>query len=187
MGNVIDPNDWVDKFGADAVRYFVLREIPFGQDGDVSEEKLKSRYKSDLANSLGNLFSRLTNMIEKYTDGVLPDTDASSQEEKLRAAIVLTANLKFYEALQTIWEVLAWANQTIDKEKPWELAPQPGLGSDAGKNDVKLHNLLSDLGATLYQAAKVLAPYMPETAEKIRSSLSAEKIKKAEPLFPQIE
>ena len=182
VGNVIDPNEWVDKYGADAVRYFLLREIPFGADGDVSEEKLKLRYKTDLGNVLGNLFSRLTNMIEKYTGGLLPDVEGPAQAEELQKAVELTADFKFYEALQKIWEVLSRVNQSIDQEKPWELAQ----GNDDNDRK-KLHGLLTDWTATLYHVAKVLAPYMPDTAEKIRSALSAEKIVKAEPLFPRID
>lgn len=177
IGNVIDPNTWIDKYGPDVVRYFLLREVPFGSDGDVSEEKLKMRYKSDLANSLGNLFSRVTNMIEKYFDGVLPDIDQSTQSEKLLETLDLTYDFKFSEALATIWEVIAWSNQLIDKSKPWEMA---------GKEDEKLKVLLTDLAATLLDVAQKLSPYMPETAEKIRSHLSAEKIVKADPLFPII-
>ena len=178
LGNVIDPNEWAMKYGADVVRYFVLREVPFGQDGDVSEEKLKMRYKADLANSLGNLFSRLTNMIEKFSGGAIPDLVPSSKLKELEDVTLLTNGFKFSLALERIWEVLQWANQTIDKEKPWELV---------GQNDAKLHALLSDLAATLYEVAKVLSSFMPETCEKIRTALSAEKIIKAEPLFPQID
>src|SRR3989344_4520434 len=178
LGNVIDPNDWVDKYGADAVRYFVLREVPFGQDGDVSEDKLKVRYNSDLANGLGNLFSRLTNMIEKYLGGEIAEIEKSAKRAEIEDALTLTDNFKFNIALEKIWEVIAWANQTIDKEKPWELA---------GKDDAKLKSLLNDLAAVLQDIAFGLAPYMPETAEKIRAGLSAEKITKAEPLFPHIE
>lgn len=178
IGNVIDPNDWVDKYGADVVRYFVLREVPFGADGDVSEEKLKIRYKADLANSLGNLFSRVTNMIEKYFDGVLPDIEQSTQSEKLLETLDLTYDFKFSEALAKIWEVIAWSNQLIDKTKPWEMA---------GKEDEKLKVLLTDLAATLLDVAQKLSPYMPETAEKIRSHLSAQKIVKADPLFPNLD
>src|SRR6185312_16916281 len=69
VGNVIDPNDWVAKYGSDAVRYLLLREVAFGQDGDVSEEKLKARYEGELANGLGNLVSRVTTLVEKYADG----------------------------------------------------------------------------------------------------------------------
>lgn len=177
IGNVIDPNDWVDKYGADVVRYFVLREVPFGQDGDVSEEKLKTRYKSDLANSLGNLFSRLTNMVEKYSDGVLTDLAQSSHEEALQEATELTAQFKFSLALEKIWEVISAVNQAIDKSKPWELA---------GKDDAKLKELLNDWASTLSAVAKRLSPYMPETAQKIHLQLTAEKIVKADPLFPLI-
>lgn len=181
LGNVIDPNDWVDKYGADVVRYYILRDVPFGYDGDVSGKKLKERYKSDLANTLGNLFSRLTNMIEKYTHGVLPDIERSDKEDELQKAVELTKDLKFNQALEQIWKVLDSVNKSIDEEKPWELAKSSKEG-----DVLKLHDLLNNWTATLYHTAKVLAPYMPETAERIRSTLSAEKIEKAEPLFPPL-
>src|SRR6185436_15636407 len=109
----------VAKYGADAVRYFLLREVPFGQDGDVSEEKLKVRYNGDLANGLGNLFSRTTNMIEKYLDGQIEEHHTSPKD--LSEASEAFYNLDFSYGLAKIWEEIAWANQLIDKAKPWEL------------------------------------------------------------------
>ncbi len=172
IGNVIDPNDWVAKYGADAVRYFLLREVPFGQDGDVSEEKLKARYNGDLANGLGNLFSRTTNMIEKYLDGdigeaVTPPKDLSDVSEAFY-------NLNFSEGLVRVWEEIAWANQLIDKAKPWELVKE---------NPDKVKTLLLNLAALLHDISLKLSPVMPETADKIRSLIESGDIKKAEPLF----
>jgi len=175
VGNIIDPNDWVAKYGSDAVRYFVLREVPFGQDGDVSEEKLKVRYNSDLADGLGNLFSRTTNMIEKYLDGdvgefVSPPKDLSGASDAFY-------NLDFSEGLVLIWKEIAWANQLIDKAKPWELV----------KTDPeKVKELLLNLTALLYDIAKKLAPVLPETAQKIKEILESGDIRKPEPLFKKI-
>ena len=175
LGNAIDPNDLVAKYGADAVRYFLLREIPFGQDGDFSIEKLEARYEGDLANGLGNLFSRLTTLVAQNLDGELPDIVASPRN--FDEVNQLTENLKFHEALARIWEEIAWANKYIDETKPWETAK---------KNEKLFKEVISSLVALLCEIAKNLAPFMPETAEKIRSGLSAAKIAKAEPLFPRI-
>ena len=176
LNNVIDPNDWVAKFGADAVRYFLLREVPFGQDGDVSEEKLKSRFNGDLANGLGNLFSRTTNMIEKYLDGQIEEFVKSPKD--LSAASEELFNLNFSEGLVLIWKEIAWANQLIDKAKPWELNK-----TDPGK----VKELLLNLTALLLDIALKLSPVMPDTANKIRSILESGDIKKAEPLFLKME
>jgi methionyl-tRNA synthetase len=176
LGNVIDPNDWVAKYGADAVRYFLLREVPFGQDGDISEEKLKARYNGDLANGLGNLFSRTTNMIEKYLDGDIESFIASPKDLSEASNDLLNCN--FSEGLVKIWEAIAWANQLIDKSKPWELY----------KTDpAKTKELLINLAALLYDIAGKLAPVLPETSDKIRKILESGDIKKPEPLFAKIE
>ncbi len=176
LGNAIDPNDWVVKYGADAVRYFLLREIPFGQDGDVSEEKLKVRYNGDLANGLGNLFSRTTNMIEKYLEGDIPEFVKTPKD--LSESWEAFGSLQFSEGLVRIWEEIAWANQLIDKAKPWEL-----VKTDQGK----VKELLLNLAALLSDIAHKLSPIMPETSEKIRKVLESGDIKKPEPLFQKME
>jgi methionyl-tRNA synthetase len=176
LGNVIDPVEWAEKYGADAVRYFVLREVPFGQDGDISEAKMKARYNGDLANGLGNLFSRTTNMVEKFLDGDVGEYPQSPRD--LSEAWEAFASANFSEGLIKIWEGIAWANQLIDKSKPWELY----------KTDPdKVRELLVQLCSLLYDISAKLAPVMPETADKIRKALEAEKIVKAEPLFLKID
>ncbi len=176
LGNAIDPVELAQKYGSDAVRYFLLREIPFGQDGDVSEEKLKARYNGDLANGLGNLVSRLTNMVEKFLDGDIEQYIASPKD--LSEVFNDFSSLNFSEGLNKIWAEIAWANQLIDKSKPWDLY----------KTDpAKVEELLINLVALLYDIAIKLAPIMPETADKIRKIIEADKIVKAEPLFAKIE
>ncbi len=176
LGNVIDPQELIVKYGADAVRYFLLREIPFGQDGDFSEDKLKARYEGDLANGLGNLFSRVTTLIAQNLEGKLPDRIESPR--KFEEVSELTMGLKFHEALTRIWEEVAWANKYIDETKPWESA----------KNNPKLfEEVIFNLVAHLQEISKKLAPFMPETAEKIRDALSEEKITKPEALFPRFK
>ena len=176
LGNVIDPVEAAQKYSADAVRYFLLREVPFGQDGDVSLDKLKARYNGDLANGLGNLFSRTLNMIEQYLDGDIERFENSPKD--LSDASEAFLNLNFSEGLIKIWEAIAWANQLIDKAKPWELV----------KTDPdKVKELLVSLAALLYDISAKLAPIMPDTANKIRTSLEAERIVKPEPLFAKID
>lgn len=172
LGNVIDPNNWVDKYGADAVRYFLLREVPFGQDGDVSEEKLLARYNADLADGLGNLFSRTTNMVERYLNGDVESFVPTPKD--LSDATADFASYNFSEGLVKIWMVIAWANQLIDKAKPWELYKT---------EPEKVKELLLNLVAVLYDIALKLSPIMPETANTIRTALEADKVSKAEPLF----
>lgn len=176
LGNAVDPVELADQYGPDAVRYFLLREIPFGEDGDFSIQKLEARYTADLANGLGNLFSRLTNLIEENLDGKLPDIVLSPKD--LSDVDALISSFRFHEALTRIWEEVAWANKYIDETKPWGVVK---------KNPKLFDEVISNLVALLYEIAEKLAPFMPETAEKIRSTLSAERIKKAEPLFPRID
>lgn len=176
LGNTIDPVAMAQKYGPDAVRYFLLREVPFGQDGDVSEEKLKARFNGDLANGLGNLFSRVTNMIEKYMDGQIEDFVDSPKD--LTEAWNAFYNFDFSEGLALIWKEIAWANQLIDKSKPWELV----------KTDPeKVKTLLLSLAALLLDIALKLSPIMPDTSQRIKSILESGEIKKPEPLFKKIE
>jgi methionyl-tRNA synthetase len=176
LGNVIDPVDWVNKYGSDAVRYFLMREFPFGEDGDVSEAKLASRYSGELANGLGNLASRVSNMIESYANGEIPEV--LQPENLLKEADELLRGYRFNEALASIWESVAWCNKLIDDEKPWVVA----------KTDMSaVHALLSRLAAQLLQISLKLAPFMPDTAEKIRKTFEGgESIVKMEPLFPRV-
>lgn len=176
LGNIIDPNAWVEKYGSDAVRYLLLREVVWGQDGDVSEEKLRARYEGDLANGLGNLVSRLTNMLEKFCDGAVPEIMPTKNQ--LEEVNELVENFRFHEALIKIWEAVAWGNEYIDKNKPWELS----------KTDPKkLQRVLSEVAAQLEIIALKLAPFLPHTAERIRQSLQGEKIVKVNDLFPKVE
>src|SRR3989338_2633696 len=183
LGNIVDPNDWVAKYGADAVRYFLLREVPFGQDGDVSEEKLHQRYEGELANGLGNLVSRVTTLVEKFA----PDFSLSWQGEgqgrgrtdvqggyDLGRVNGLIIDFKFHEALAEIWNAVAWANKTVDENKLWEL----------GKTDIEKFNpIASELIITIESIARNLLPLIPESAQKILDGVTAEKITKVEPLF----
>lgn len=175
-GIVIDPFQLVAKYGVDPVRYFLLREISSNDDGDYSEQKLRGRYVADLQNGLGNLISRLTNLIEKNLDGVVPhDVESPKFAERLEEYV---ATFRFHEALAEIWENIAWANQYIDRSKLWELP----------KRDPKLFaEVVSSLVALIKQIARELAPFLPQTAEKLDAIFRAEKIVKSSPLFPKLD
>ncbi|HEX3095684.1 MAG TPA: class I tRNA ligase family protein, partial [Patescibacteria group bacterium] len=178
LGNAIDPIEWADKYGADAVRYFVLREVPFGQDGDVSEEKLRARYDGDLANGLGNLVSRVTTLVEKFLDGKIPRGTTPEYEDIPNEIDALITAYKFHEALQKIWEEISRANKIVDETKLWEL----------GKTDLdQFAKVAKEVLDIIETCAKQLIPFIPESAQKILDAVQSEKIVKAEPLFPRIE
>src|ERR1044071_4461650 len=135
-GNVVDPNDMATKYGVYAFRYFLLREVPFGQDGDFSEAALVGRINSDLANGLGNLLSRTLTLIEKFCDGVIPEHIVSSDsdiEQKLTVAGVEAfsmadsdiENMAFSKALEQIWQLVRAADQYLEFYSPWTMAKDP--------------------------------------------------------------
>ncbi len=177
VGNVVDPNDWVAKYGSDAVRYLLLREVPFGDDGDVSEEKLKARYEGELANGLGNLVSRVTTLIEKHLDGKLPGGKPKALEGDEGIGERLE-NFAFHDALAKIWQWVAWSNKAVDENKLWDLV----------KTDKeKFTEICGQVASAIVSIAIQLKPFLPETSEKILQIIQAEKITKSEPLFPKIQ
>lgn len=176
LGNVIDPNQLVEKFGSDATRYLLLTQFPFGQDGDIKAELFLEKYNADLANGLGNLVARASMMIEKFLAGKIAQNQEKKIEdfEKMRDDI---ANLKFHEAFGACWKKISQANYQIDQEKPWELAK-----TDQGR----LKEVLTNLAQTIISIAEILEPLMPKTALKIKNQFSAEKITKQDSLFPRL-
>ncbi|MFA4872295.1 MAG: methionine--tRNA ligase [Patescibacteria group bacterium] len=172
LGNVIWPEDLVQKFGADASRYLLLSSTPFGQDGDISWEKMIQKYNADLANGLGNLLSRVFNLIENNFDGKI------KAEKSDFGVSDFMENLQLFEALQIIKAKVDWANKYIDETKIWELV----------KNDKsKAEKILTELLGAIWSIGASLAPFMPETSQKIMESARAAKIRKGEILFPKIE
>ena len=171
-GNVLDPNKLVEKFGADAVRYALLREFPFGEDGDISEEKIAHRYQSELSNGLGNLLQRAISMINKY-EVEIPRSEIDLQNETQISELI--EELKFDQALQEINSEIARLNQYIEENKPWELAK---------RNKDELVLILTKVYQALESLILPLSIFMPETSEKMKKQLETLEPK---PLFPRID
>lgn len=177
LQNVVEPHRLIDRYGADALRYFLLREVSFGLDGDFSHQALIQRINSDLANDLGNLFSRSLAMLQRYFQGRVPTPDPSSAGyggELRRRGIGLREEveadleeLAFHRALTRIWELINAANKYIDEMAPWKLAKRP---ERAGELSAVLYNLAE----TLRVVALLVAPFMPQTAEEMWQQLGQE-------------
>jgi len=213
LGNVVNPFKLVKKYGTDAARYFLLREIPSTEDGDFTIGKFEKRYNSDLAQGLGNLVARVLTMVEKYCNGKIPRIEKDPDSHPLRIDKKihnwkkswqdidnsLANTCQFNEALSSIWGFISEADKYIEENKPWELAKN-------GKKK-ELNWVLYGLLDALHQIAWQIYIFLPDTALKIANSLrlkkilvknpsykdswtnikSGEKIKKIEPLFPKIK
>lgn len=177
-GNAIDPMEIIKEYPIDAVRYFLLREIPFGEDGVFSLGRLKERYNSDLANDLGNLLQRTLQMISQYLDGAIDKEHQHDSPVKFDMIGPYLNDFRFDLALQEIWQGVAWANKFIDEQKPWELAKN-------GENE-KLQEVLARVYAILKEIGIALQPFMPETSKKMSQLLTGDSMAPpAEPLFPR--
>jgi len=172
LGNVIDPNSLAEEYGLDQTRYFLMREVPFGNDGDFSQRAMIHRMNGDLANDLGNLSQRVLSMIFKNCEGVMPALPSAPADEDralLDAADALLARVRahmdqqaFHEALRAIWQVIAEANRYVDAMAPWALK----------KTDPpRMAEVLAVLAETIRQVAILVQPVMPESAAKILGQL----------------
>jgi len=168
LGNVIDPFVIVKKYGTDATRFYLLKEIPAYADGDFSEDRFKEVYNADLANGLGNLVSRVAKLCEQNNvEATLGSNVWCTDLEKFMG------EFKFNEALSVIWKLISEADKKINQEKPWELSGD------------KLKAVLEDLVKRIQAIVYNLRPFLPETAEKISKQFSGQ-IKSDKPLFPRI-
>ena len=177
LGNYQDPRNYIEKYGVDAIRYFVLREVSFGADGNFSEEALINRTNSDLVNNLGNLVNRTISMSHKYFDGIVEnknvkeDIDNELIESVTNLSKVVDAKmeeLKINEALDAIFEVLRKCNKYIDETTPWILA------KDESKTD-RLKTVLYNILEAVRVCSILLSPFIEETSKKILIQLNTER------------
>ena len=182
IGNVIDPFELVNQYGAEAVRYFLLREIPALGDGDFTYEKFEKRYNSDLASGLGNLFARTLAMVEKA--GLNKDFKIAPNEYTLKEVEDIQKEyndnfINLNETLAEVWKLVAACDKYIDTEKPWAVT-----------DEAKQKELFSNLLYSLKNIAEMLKPFLPETSGKMFNSLNEKdgiyNIIKSEPLFPRL-
>lgn len=208
--NVVEPNNLIDQFGVDTIRYFLLREVPFGLDGDFSHKALIGRLNSDLANNLGNLLNRTVSMMKKYFDGVIPtpatagdeDSDLVNKSKEVIGDVRKLYNeLAYNKILQKIWELVDATNQYIDKAGPWNL-----VKTDEGKE--RLKTVMYNSAESLRVLGILLNPFMPKSTESLMKQLGVEatpeeqgmnsinewgelkpgsQTQKAKQLFPRIE
>ncbi|MGH7739011.1 MAG: methionine--tRNA ligase [bacterium] len=211
LGNVVNPMDIIGRYGPDALRYYLLRDVIFGLDGTFTTEAFESRFNGDLANDLGNLLHRSLSMLEKYQGCVVPEPGALGDLEKQLETIAIgyaakareaVDRLEFHTVLAQVWELVKRANKYIEESAPWKVAKE----GDAGK--AKLDKIMYSLMESLRVTAIALAPFLPFSAQGIWSQLGyddevrshslsetekwglipvGQKTAKGQPLFPRIE
>jgi len=192
VGNVMYADDLIKHFGLDAVRYYVLREMPYANDGTITYENIISRYNADLANTLGNLVNRTISMINKYFDGIIPGNDCPGEFDKDLQAVRVASKAKTAELMQAfhvadalaeIWVIVDRANKYIDETMPWVLAKDESSKSRLGTVMLNLIEAIRDI-------AELLQSFMPDTAKSINEQIGNGSNKVTEtpmPLFARID
>ena len=199
LGNVLDPFEAIERFGADALRFYCFREVSFGQDGSISTAGFEARYETELANDYGNLASRVTAMVDRYRDGTAPVAAldvvlAEDFEGALQRFCELLDRAELSQALDEVWKLVRRLNRFVEETRPWELAREE---ADPERLDEVLYNLVEGLRVTTL----MLAPYLPRSSELVLTALGEDSTALAElgsrpggqmiermaPLFPRIE
>jgi methionyl-tRNA synthetase len=185
LGNVLDPFEVMEEYGTDALRFYLMRDVPFGGDGAVGMDAVKTRYESELANEYGNLASRTLAMVKRYRDGVVPavarDPALESDFEGLPQEIAaLMDRAEPTIALERIWQRVRRLNRYVEEKAPWQLARDPALASE-------LDRTLASLVEGLRTVNVMLEPYMPASTDKLRAALGSPggSVSELEPLFPK--
>jgi methionyl-tRNA synthetase len=172
LGNVLDPFAVIERFGADALRFYLLRDVPFGQDGSVSTTAFEQRYESELANEYGNLASRTLAMVRRYRDGVLPaaelDTELAGDFEGLAEEVsALLDRAELTQALDAIWQRVRRLNRYVEERAPWTLAKDEQRAGE-------LDGVLASLAAGVRVVSLLLVPYLPASTERLLDALGVE-------------
>ena len=175
VGNTVEPNILVDQFGVDAIRYFLLREVPFGLDGDFSHKALIGRINSDLANNLGNLLNRTMSMIKRYHDQIIPEPNSRAEDADLKNEFKLGietvqklyGDLAYHKILERIWLLVDTTNKYIDTNSPWNL-----IKSESGKQ--RLATVMYNTADCIRSISILIYPFMPKSAETIMEQLGIE-------------
>ena len=169
LGNVLDPFEAIDRFGADALRFYCFREVSFGQDGSISTAGFEARYETELANDFGNLASRVLAMVDRYRDGVVPVAQVDAVLEEDFEGVVerfsgLLDRAELTQALEEAWKLVRRLNRYVEETRPWELAKDE---ADPERLDEVLYNLAEGLRVTTL----LLVPYLPRTSEQLLAAL----------------
>jgi methionyl-tRNA synthetase len=185
LGNVLDPFEVMDLYGTDALRFYLMRDVPFGSDGAVGIDAVRSRYESELANEYGNLASRTLAMVQRYRDGVVPAVERDPALEADLAGLpqevaALMDRAEPTQALDRIWQRVRRLNRYVEERAPWQLARDPARAAE-------LDQALASLVEGLRTVNVMLEPYIPESTEKLRAALGAPggPVTALEPLFPK--